>query len=899
MLALLGCEVRDDPAPVVAATREPATIESPRHELAGCRVQAEPRCVLARDQPAQLRIWLDLPASATIEVELDGVAQTLSMQRAAEGGARVELAVPADARVLTIAGVEPRWRSTWQLALDREPLAELVGEATRELEAGKHAAALARLRGGLDALDGRDRLDALQLLRRLLPLDDPEALARTEEAAELALALGRTHELADAGMAAANLHIHVYGELEAARRWITRIEPLVAGDDEARVWLDYQTGMLRSRSGDLGGALASLEAARRGASRLGMHEEFLAASELLGPALAELGRGPEALTILRESLALADALDCRTRARTLGNVAWGFLLLAEAGLDHDPPAPLLDRDLALVDVDGACPEPETAAYARTNLALVALAEHEVDEALAWLVELEQGDPPVYLQPWIDEIAAQAGLAGARWSRVPSEVARPEPDSDEPGLRFSALVRHARMLERWGFDLAALDTYAAAEQVLDETLTSIGVERGRELFLAGRSASAIGLVDLLIAGGRVDEALCRARIARSRALRTIDRDAHSLVLDEAGRARRAALQRDHLDLRDRIARDRLDDWRYATAEREQREGRRAEQLREAEALLDDALLGWVGAPLECSSLAQPGEREVWLVQFPSERAGGHWLFALDSSGVEVVAMPEGQAGAELALAELAPRIRVASQIRVIPTGSGWALPFHALRFEAGVLLDVAPIRWGLDLGQRGAGGSTRREQALALVVADPSDDLPHAREEAQRVATLLGERGFGVERLEGAAATRSALVARLGEVERFHYAGHGTHGGASGWRAALLLHEGAQLDVTDILTLPEVPSAVILTGCDTATVATNTLEGGMNLGRAFVLAGADWVLAAEGKVDDDLALLVGESLARVTGGSQAAAAALRDLQLRLRASDSVDSRAWAAFRVIVP
>jgi tetratricopeptide (TPR) repeat protein len=896
MLTLLACEPTREPPRASEPTRATTTIETPRHALAGCRVQSEPRCVLADDRVTRLRIWLDLPAGASLEVTHDGVPRPVVSQRKVEGGVLLELDVDTAVRTLRVDGVEPRWTSNLQLTIERERVPELVRSAALDVDAGAHTAARERLQAGLEQLEGRERLDALQLLRRLLPLDDPNTLARTEETAELALALGRTHELADAAMAAVHLHTNVHGQLDAAREWLTRVDPLVVGDDEARVWLDFQTGMVRSRSGDLGGALASLEAARRGAGRLAMHEEFLAAVELLGPALAELGRGDEALVLLREALQLSDTLDCPARARTLGNVAWGFLLLAEAGLEHDPPAPLLDRALALVDVEGACPEPETAAYARTNLALVALAEHEIDEALVWLDELEHADTPIYLEPWIDEIAGQAGLADGRWSLVPAEVAQPEPDSSEPGLRFSALVRHGRTLERWGLDRAALDSYAAAEQVLDETLTSIGVERGRELFLAGRSASATGLVELLLAGGRVDEALCRARIARSRALRTIDRDAHSLVLDEAGRARRAVLQRDHLALRDDIARDRAEDWRYAAAEREQRDSRRAEQLRDAEALLDDALLGWVGAPLDCSSLAQPGAGEVWLVQFPSER-GGDWLFALDAHGVEVAAMPAGPQGAELALAELAPRIRGATQLRVIPTGVGWALPFHALRFDAGVLLDVAPLVWGLDLGQRRA--RLAPEHARALVVADPSEDLPHAREEAERVAARLGAQGFAVERLEGAAATREALVTRLGEVERFHYAGHGTHGGASGWQAALLLHEGAELEVTDILTLPAVPSAVILSGCDTATVAIDTLEGGMNLGRAFVLAGADWVLAAEGKVEDALALELGETLAGVEGGSRAAATSLRALQLRLRASDSVDSRAWAAFRVVVP
>lgn len=878
-------------APTPAAAPIPP-LARPSIELAGCREHAGDRCVLEAEAPALLHVWIDLPTSADVSLTLDGAATT-GQVRAVEGGQRWTIPVPATARRLELAGLDPTWDAPWVLSLEREPLAADVLAARRDATAGRLETAVERLRPAIETASGRDRLDALQLGRRLLPPGTPESLRWTEAAAELAQQLGRTRDFADAAAAATMLHIN-RGELAAAHRWILRMEPHAATSDEARVWTRYYAGVLASRTGDLGPALRSFDEARRGAIRLGMSEVMLSAGELLGPALAELGRAQDALAVIRETLALADGFDCNSRARVLGNSGWAQLLLAQAGLDHDPPAPLLDEQLALVREDGACPDAETAAYARVNLALVALAEHEPDEALAWLDELRQRPRPGYLQPWIDEITAQIGLESGRWWLCPPEVARPDPGGSEPGLRFTALVRHARMLERWGLHEPALASYLAAEDVLEQALTTLGVDTGRELFLAGRSASAIGLVDGLVTRGRVGEALCRARLARSRALQSLDRAADLAAASPEERERRRAQRIEYLALRERITREQQDDWQLSDAERRHREARRRERLSDAEALLEGAVLAHGSRPRDCEALAGPAPDEVVLVQFPSD--AGHWLFVADEAGVDVAAMASDAEGAAAALGRFEARIAAARRIRVIPTGEGWSIPFHTLRVGEGTLLDVAPIVWALDLGERRsrARGAERR----ALVVADPSEDLPYARREAAAVGQRLRAQGFVVESREGSQATRAAIVEQLAAVELFHYAGHGTHAGPSGWRAALLLHDGDTLGVGDILALPEVPAGVVLTGCDTATVRRETLEGGMNLGHAFVLAGAEWVLAAEGKVDDGLALALGEAMAEGRPGLDGAhaAATLRRAQLRLRQEHEAG---WEAFRILVP
>lgn len=899
LLVAVACEPPpESPQATDLGPRAQPAVERPLIEFAGCRHLVGDSCHLRAQPGESLRVWIDVQAQAALRVEVDG--EPVELERVAvDGGQRLRFEGLESARSLRIEGVDPPWSSPFELQITRDLVPAVVAVAHQHALDGELQVAVDLLRAALPDLEGPDRLAALQKLRRvLLALDAPAALRRTQEAATLARSLGRTRDFADCASAAAHMTM-ADGELAAAREWTRKLELAAVGLPEARVWARFYAGVLASRTGDLGGSVRDLEQAHRLARRLDMFEEMLGAAEQLATGLAELGRGDEALLVASDTLESArePGVSCRDRARALGNVAWIKLLLAEAGHDHDPPRALLEEQLAAVDAAGECPNPSNAAL--VNLAIVALAEHEPEEAWERLNEARAAGLPRYLRPWVAELEAQIGVATGRDALIPALVRLP----DSGGLGWMALVRHAQTLEGFSLDEAAIDAYIDAEALLDDMLGGVGVNVGQELFLAGRQASAVGLVDLLIRTGAVEEAFCRARLARGRALRTVDRAAKIASLTAAQRSLRDELLYAFLELQTSLAAGRRDDWSFSAPEQQHRRSRRAEREAEAAALLDEALrlVGAHDSPSGCEQLPAAGAGVVTLLQFPRPESGS-WVFVADAEGVSVRAAPEpgtdddrSKVWATEVLEPLGERLAAAQLIRVMPTGSGWSLAFHALPFEDGTLLDLAPVIYSLDLPAR---ERPRAAAAHAVIIANPSEDLPYAREEADEVGRRLAASGWSVEHHSGAQATRARLAESLGEATLLHYAGHGVHGGVDGWGASLLLHDGDRLGVTDIVALPRVPSAVVLLGCDTATVDEDTLGGGMNLGRAFVLAGADWVLAANGKVDDALARELAVSLyAQLAGSTELdGARALRQAQLRLQ---HTHTEGWAAFRVIGP
>lgn len=903
-LLLGSCEAQPESVP--ASPRSRAAVERPEIEFAGCRHVEPGRCFLRAGEDQRLRVWIDVQAQAPVHVNIDDVL--VEVQRVAiDGGQQLRVSVPAGAEVLRIEGVDPPWTEAFELRFDRERVPAVVSEAHALAFENKPVEGLELLRVGLEQLEGLERLAALQMLRRLLATVDPdEALQQTEATAELARALGRKRDFADCAASASVIEVS-RGNLVGARRWVQELESVATELPEARVWARYYSGVLASRTGDLNHSIRALEQARRLARRLGMARELSMIEEQLATALAELGRGDEALLVAREILLRVDdpELTCSDRARALGNVAWTNLLLAESGHVHDPPRELIEQQLELVGEDGECPDPGNVAL--VNLTIAALAEHEPEEAWACIRAQHAVGVPPYLQLWVDELTAQVGAVTGREELIPALVRRPDPGGAEPGLRWMAIVRHAQTLDALGLSEAAIEVYLEAEAVLEETFESVGVDLGRELLLAERRASSEHLVELLVRRGDVDAGFCRARLARGRALRTVDRTARIAGLSAEQRARRDELLYGFLAMHDELALERREDWKYSAPEREHRERRRAERETQATQMLDEALrlIGGSGGPSGCDQLPPLPAGVVTILQFPRPE-GGSWIFAADQQGVRVRAAsdPREIAWSTELLAPFAEQIAAARLIRILPTGSGWSLPFHALPFGDGVLLDIAPVVYSLDLSPRRSAADLpardprSREAGQALVVANPSEDLADAAAEAGDVARRLTAAGWKVERYEQAEATRAQLTDALVDAALLHYAGHGTHGGIDGWAAALLLHKGDRLEVSDVLALPRVPNAVVLSGCDTATVDHGTVAGGMNLSRAFVLAGASWVIAADGEVEDELARAMGVALyegAVPTDGFNGAEA-LRRAQLGLR--DRFAER-WHAFRVIVP
>src|SRR6185312_5109331 len=122
-----------------------------------------------------------------------------------------------------------------------------------------------------------------------------------------------------------------------------------------------------------------------------------------------------------------------------------------------------------------------------------------------------------------------------------------------------------------------------------------------------------------------------------------------------------------------------------------------------------------------------------------------------------------------------------------------------------LLEHAVVEYalGLDGEPPPAAPQARR----ALVIADPSGDLPAARAEATAVVSALARSGWGVDDLRGVAADGEAVRRALAstQTDLVHYAGHASFGGADGADSALSLARGSRLTPADVLALPRVPA----------------------------------------------------------------------------------------------
>jgi CHAT domain-containing protein len=187
-----------------------------------------------------------------------------------------------------------------------------------------------------------------------------------------------------------------------------------------------------------------------------------------------------------------------------------------------------------------------------------------------------------------------------------------------------------------------------------------------------------------------------------------------------------------------------------------------------------------------------------------------------------------------------------------------------------------------------------------VVADARGDLPAARPEGERMAARLQSLGFApVDTLVDRAASVDAVLAALGRVDHLHYAGHGQFAGAEGWESNLPVADGRRIGVADLLSQAALPARVVLSGCEMARADGQGSVSGLGLAQAFVLGGADEVVAATRPVRDaDAAVVMDALYARLLPGAGAALAlALARAQADLEASGArVD---WAAFRVVVP
>ncbi len=896
LVLALGCGPEPVPTdPALAA--KPVLDSLPTVHVAGCDHFEAARCIMQARGRAEVPVlvWVDMDMSARIELRVDGVPLPCTRVEA-DGGQRLEAMLSPGAGQVEVVGVDPRWSQPHSIGLEWESVPEVVVEASQATAATDEL--IARLEVAADEHRGVERLAVLQRLHRMLEARGhvDQAVVAAEQAVAVAKRLGRDRELASAASALA-FRYQQRGDIVSARRWVEAVEGAAGTVPEARGWASYYRGVVAMAANDPVGAARSMADAHRHGERLGAVDFLLGAVEQHAVALGELGRLDEARSIVGRGTELVRDIElpCPVRARALGNFGWAQLRLIQAGHDLEPVREMFEQ--SLYAWEHTCLSAQEAASQRINLALVALAEGEPGEAKRWLDPLDVPYLPRGLRLWVAEIEARVGMASGRWEMMPSVMLRPVA-SGELGLDFSGQVRRARTLSELGLTTAAIDGFSSAEQMLERATASVGIAMGQEMFLAQRSASAQGLVRSLVQAGKPAAALCRARLARGRVLRGIDRTARIAGLSAARRTAWESATTALLATRAELAREAQGDWERSGAELVRRRARRAVRRAEADAELEQALaaISVVSGSVDCARLAPVPPTEVLVLVAADDQ--GTLVFVADADRVQVVQGPvigsvEPSTWAAVALGPVAERLGDASRIRVIAEDLG---PEHALaRLPVGgrALLELAPIVHTLDLPPR---PSSPPAPVQALVVADPSEDLPLARREGAAVHGALVDAGWTSALYVGPHADRGAVLGALGTAELFHYAGHGVQRGVAGWDAALRLSDG-ELGVTELLATARVPSRVVLAGCETGSRSEGAWAGGLNLGRAFVLAGSAQVIVTDGRIDDAFALRVAEALARRLASAPDLAIALHHTRVELRQQDP--AAPWWRLRVLVP
>ncbi len=840
------------------ASEEPRVDPAPEVVYGGCVEFAPATCIL--ESSPRLSIWLDVQPTTPLLVRVDGVAVPAT-GRVIEGGVRLRVAIPEGAKSVQVETPGRRWSPEVTLAFEWRARPPIDGISPKALEAFANENS------------GWAKLRALELLRRGSG-GKPAGLRYGDAELELARELNAVRHQISALASRAYTHTEFTHDHRRARDALGALEPLTETNPYAEARWQYYNALLARRAGDLGTAIAGFENARVLSERLNYGQPNVL--DMLANTLAELGRAEEARALLRKLETGQSDKDpgCSQWLRVANNLAWGQLVLAAAGHEHDDPRPLL---LAALERARSCPHPRREAALFLDLALAELEYGRPLEAQGWLAQLDI--TPARHRGWIELAESAAALESGDVSNQPPLLAQPSQTSDIE-LAWNQNVQRGNLLAAWGFDALAVEAYSASEAQLSSAFEQVGTHKGGELYLAGRSASLEGLVQALVRMGRPGEAACAIRLARAREFSRLDRTARlgAATGDERARWERAVAE--IANDRRAVARGEASLWELSEDKQVSAAAKLAAEARRNREALDAAIRGLGLEPnaRSCAELRPPSPGEVILVAFGSD------VFALSDSEIEVSQRTDLSSLQTLA---------EASRLTLVETGAEVAEPLHLRPWRhAKSLLDLAPVSYSLDLPPRDV---LDTEARAALILSDPRDDLPMARSEADAIGHVLEAEDWTVIDLRGSDATRSSLFEHTASVDLLHYAGHGVRSGLSGWDSALLLANDERFGIHDVFTLPDVPRGVVLTGCETAAPSPDTVGGGMNIGRAFVLSGSDWVIAADAEVADRFAADVGVAVhnaVALDGPTR-----LREALLRLRADDP--ELPWEQFRVITP
>jgi tetratricopeptide (TPR) repeat protein len=859
-MLMLGCRARSSAVDGKRVARDPLAVA-----WAGCAlVRTGPVCELG-GSPRTLTLWIagDEWSRAKAVIASDKGEIKPRVEEGIEGGTRLTVEVPAGASRLEVRNREGATR--WSLAIGetkRGPLEEEIDRLVKLGRTGKYADALA----GLDALFARTPASQqgpvhAAIGRMALGLGNVE---RAEPAFRASIAAaeadGRVSDVVRGGDALLWALVSLRQRYADARRLLEHMATFGAQYPEGRISIEKGGAMLAADTADIRTALERYRSVVREARRLGRTSMEANAADDCARMLTRLGRAEEAIVVQKK---LPAPVDSCARAMRAINLSEAYMARASGHVARAVDPEVVAALAAARTATDACPDKNRRLLAVVNAADYALDAQSADSGdVMELVKVLMAAPP---EPDVLRSSRRADVLG-RWllSQRKPAAALAIFEAQIPSARalglleetFRGEIGSGRALAALGRKREAIARFEQAQQLLEQMLLGIPLGEGRGTFIGGHDSGVRYLVNALVDGGNERRALQVARWIRSVEL------AHAARLDrlaalpaDARRRWDDALERYHHIRRD-IEREAADDWKLPRTELALRQNERKDRSTQARAALDEAYRVLVAPDAaDPRALAEPTRDEIYVALFPApdgwlvfaqtrERVIARRLARLDVDS-EAAAARTGAA----VLAMIDPVLAGARRVRLFPYASADFIDWASAPWRGRPLLASVEVEYGLDIGAPDRPHAASREsQRAALVIANPTGDLPGAGAEAEAVVAALP--GWDVTRLEGSAATREATLGALPRARLLHYGGHAraVDGDGMPFSSALVLSGNARVELGDLLAAPGVPELVVLSACEAARTAAGT-PSLMGLAQAFVAAGARGAIAPTRAVGD--------------------------------------------------
>ncbi|MCK6570291.1 CHAT domain-containing protein [Myxococcota bacterium] len=915
---LCACGDRASPAPAADAA---SPVAAPAARLLGFRARqaltpgAAPLPVFDAESLPLLVLASSAPAPEGLRVRWDGapqgVAPTVTVRED-----RWLVAVPApasgfpdvetpDTLHLDLPGHTP---STLSFPVLRGPVPErrpALAALRARLEGQPPAAAVAAIEAELPTMRPADRLWAsVERARRIAATGGPAAGAEAwRDAADEARAQGVATEVSRRLRAAA-AHALRGRDLVGAGALLELAER-AEGPDAAETnpaglaRLQVQRAYREKALGDLRRASELLAQATETAWATGQDADWASAAQPLATLLQDQGRHADALALMeRVFVWYAAHPEAPNGGAVLAN-NHGWVLaraMAEGAIPFEAARPRALFEQARAHGEKT-KDIVVEGIAFASLAQLALDAGDVGEATrvqqAWAARA----PALRGYNALEQALLQARLHLMRGDPRAALAAFERCEADaraETAGRVSDTVLRAR--HGRGQALAALERLPEARVVYRGLLNDVrqlalhtDLQDDRSAFLARRHVLVEEAVAVALRGGEVGEAFDLADRGQAPALQTLaDRGRRTPAdaeRDPATATAQAVVRGRWLEARDRVDETLRARLTAADAERPALDAelaRRRETLSRAfDALATSAPGVPEGVASARAALRALGPR-TGLVAF--QRAGSSFR-AFSARGPDDL-VHHGPAALPVLLAEVAPRLRGLDRIYLV------AGPAEAVRAlarpgsplaEAGRAVALVPYAAWLAAHPPSPRPASSPPAPEALIIADPAGNLPHARLEGQDVARRLSTDGRLAEHLAGGAATRAEVFTALRRGPRtFHFSGHGVLDATNPWEAHLGLAGGARLTVADVLALSPHIGTVVLSGCETGGAVPLSAHERLSLAEAFLLAGAETVVATTARIDDAAARRFFDAF-HAAGGARRPAEALPAVRESLAAA----------------